>query len=673
MKRIIFVLIISVFCFQYIFSTGAKKIKVENFRAFSSGKLSGTAISSRNKLILGIKTSKIVVPEEEYILSAAVTRSNTLYVGTGHNGSVYKILNGKAMKIFSSRVPDINAIFASRDGSVYFGSSPRGKVYRIDKSGKVKEFFDPEEKYIWDIDEDIAENILCSVGGNGAVYRINKLGNSKKILKSSDTHILSLYVSRNGDIYAGSSPQGIIYEIRNGKSKIMNDTPFSEIRDICGDDSGNIYYISSESRERKISLPGNLNNSMFTRSKKRFESSRSVGYIYKLGKNGFSELFWLTNYLKAGSIYSIIYDNKNRQILAGTSTGDLYGVSGISSYSLLYSGESEKLFRLIRGQNEFFMIFNNTPSIFKSPFGSGNSGYYISDVIDMKYFSKTGKLYWDTGNGKSDGISFFVRAGNTKVPGNGWIDWSAPIEGSSGQLLGIEGYKFAQLKIALRITDKNRNPSVTRFKFYYKQINLKPVIVMVNTGISAKKINKKNEKKRMDQLRGKLTVSWLSVDPNGDKLEYSVSIKKEGGKWLRVGRNLKEKKFDLQKNLYEDGVYRAKVVVDDRLSNSPQDAKISEMISESFILDSTAPQMKNYKKINNLISFDVKDENSVVADVMYSSDGKIWLPLFPSDGISDSLSETFKMNLSMLKGVKGMLLFKLADESGNFRIYQKTF
>jgi len=656
-----------------VFSSGVKKKEVKHFNDFISGKLKGTAISKREKLVLGVKIDNISAPEEEYILSADVSPNGDIYVGTGHSGNVYKVgNNGKTEKVFSAKEPDVYAILVSGDKSVYFATSPRGKVYKRDPKGKISEFFNPDEKYIWDLKEDKAGRIICAVGGSGAVYSIDPKGNSKTLFIANDTHILSLYISSDNRIFAGSAPKGMLYEVKNGKMSILDDTPKSEVRSICGDKKGNIFYVSSKSEKEKIFPVFNDNKKLSSQLDSKVANTKSSAYIYRLSSNGNIDLIWISNRYNFGSIYSIIYDEKNRAVLAGSSKGKLFSIKNLTDFSLVYEGDSEVLYKLIQQDRKFFMIFNNTPRLAKGSYARKNNGIYISEVFDMNSYSMIGKLYWTCGRDSFKGTTFFIRSGNTASPDNSWTDWSAPIDGKSGMNMEINGYRFVQIKIALHASELNSSPSVEDFRFYYVQKNIKPIVMNINVDTQYKDKKMKKSDDQVIKNSSEIKVSWIAHDSNEDNLEYSLYMKKKRGKrWIKLVEKTKKESFKFNKELYEDGVYKIKVVVDDLLSNSPGNYKKEHLISETFTLDSTPPVLSLFKTDGDVVTFNVSDNISVISGVFYSSDGKRWDPLFPVDKISDSLSEQYRIKKSTIKNPGGVVFFKVVDENMNFRIYQK--
>ena len=90
-----------------------------------------------------------------------------------------------------------------RDGKgvLYAGTSPNGKIYRITAKGKGEEFFNPAEKYVWDLAFTDSGSLLAAVGESGGIYEIDPQGEGRQVLKAEENHILCLRKAGSGDIY----------------------------------------------------------------------------------------------------------------------------------------------------------------------------------------------------------------------------------------------------------------------------------------------------------------------------------------------------------------------------------------------------------------------------------------------------------------------------------------
>ncbi len=114
-----------------------------------------------------------------------------------------------------------------------------------------------------------------------------------------------------------------------------------------------------------------------------------------------------------------------------------------------------------------------------------------------------------------------------------------------------------------------------------------------------------------------------------------------------------------------------KIIANDALQNPVYLAKSDIKFSESFIIDSTSPDLINFVSKDNNISFEIVDM-SIISNVLYSYDGlKNWNPIFPDDMVSDSNKEKFVFKLKNTKNKN--VFIRVSDEFNNYKIYQKEY
>jgi outer membrane protein assembly factor BamB len=119
--------------------------QVASFEEFLQGDLTGVSLSKEGELTLAPETTAVFTPEEALALSIAADREGNIYLGTGHQGKVFRLdRNLKSSMILKTQEPDIFAVTVGPEGAIYVGSSPEGKVYRIAPDGKPKVFTSPE-------------------------------------------------------------------------------------------------------------------------------------------------------------------------------------------------------------------------------------------------------------------------------------------------------------------------------------------------------------------------------------------------------------------------------------------------------------------------------------------------------------------------------------------------
>lgn len=694
-NRILQILIIIVSLCLYsvneLFPVEVKKKEINTFNAFQKGTFSGTALDSKGNLFIGPRIKEFTGPEREYYLGLAIDKSGNIYVGTGHRAAVYKVNtsapagtsdpeSSAAAEIAQLDELDVYALLVRDKGEIFAGTSPDGKLYKISnnkaKEKTVKEFFNPEEKFIWDIKEDLAGNILLATGNSGGVFRVNKDGSSTRIFTSEDTHIVSLFVSKSGAILAGSGDRGILYKIDNTKVKVLFDSPFEEIRGICEDKDGNIFFTGSRGIKKQNILDDvEIETFLDTKKKKKEREEiipveKSIVYLYR--PDGVVERLWGS---EAEYIYSACYDEKNNRVLIGTgNSGRVYSIDKDGGFSIIYESESAQVFKITAMNGGFALISNNAATVARIEDALNGNGTYYSEVYDLGIQSKLGKIYWDSEIEANTNVSLYVRTGNSNVPDETWGKWSAPFTDSENSNISISGVRYFQVKAALNSTNISISPRLNNYKVYYVQSNLKPELKRID--ISKPADNPVHDPAVKDGApvrkdKNHLSIQWRASDPNKDKLKYNIYLKKASDRsWILLKEDITVPRTELDTRLFQDGKYLLKVSADDSLANPPTLSKSAELISFPFLIDSTAPEISDFVVQGARVTFTVNDKTSLVTGAFYSYDGKLWFPVFPVDLIADSRTESYDFTLTDKKD-NTYIFIKVIDEFDNNKVFQK--
>ncbi len=96
-------------------AVSVKQIEKKELADFQKGSFINVSIDNTGRLFLGPKLKTIPGPAEEFYLAATTAKNGDLYLGTGHNASVYRIdRNGKSEMIFKGEQLDVYALLVSR-------------------------------------------------------------------------------------------------------------------------------------------------------------------------------------------------------------------------------------------------------------------------------------------------------------------------------------------------------------------------------------------------------------------------------------------------------------------------------------------------------------------------------------------------------------------------------
>src|SRR5215831_16747611 len=213
------------------------------FDDFLHGDLVGVSLNKDGQLRLAPEARAVYNPEETVALSLASDPNQNLYLGTGHQGKVFRVDKGmKGSLFFQAPEPEIFALVAGPDGALYVGSSPEGKVYRVTADGKSKVFYDPKSKYVWALAFDAQGRLYVGTGDRGRVFRVDASGKGEVFFDSSQTHIMCLAFDRKGNVIAGSEPNGLIYRVDpQGRGFVLYQVGLPEIHALAIDAQGRIY------------------------------------------------------------------------------------------------------------------------------------------------------------------------------------------------------------------------------------------------------------------------------------------------------------------------------------------------------------------------------------------------------------------------------------------------
>ena len=173
------------------------------------GTLTRVSLGTEGKLFLAPAYDLFFDTGQPYIFSMARDKAGNLYLGTGHEGKVFKVdPQGKGSVYFQTKELDVFALALDSADTLYVGTSPDGKVYKVTGPNQSTEFCNPEDKYIWSLLFDDAGNLYVGTGGKGMILKVNRAGAKSTFYKPDDANVMCLVRESNGNLLAGTSPGG---------------------------------------------------------------------------------------------------------------------------------------------------------------------------------------------------------------------------------------------------------------------------------------------------------------------------------------------------------------------------------------------------------------------------------------------------------------------------------
>ncbi|NOT58763.1 MAG: hypothetical protein HOP19_00920 [Acidobacteria bacterium] len=674
-----FFLLLPAFLFsQYSSASGPVFWRVNTRAEIEKGDAKGIAIADNGTLTLAPQFAEVYDTKQAYVWSAVADARGNVYLGTGHEGRVFKVDGtGKGALLYKTAELDVMALAVDNAGNIYAGTSPDGKVYRIAPSGEAKVFFEPKTKYIWSLAFDAQGRLLVGTGDKGVIFRVNPDGTGAAWVNTTQTNITALRVDAAGNVIAGTDPGGMVLRIgADGKAFTLFDAGQREIRDLVLGSRGEIYALALS----EAAASGGGGSS----------SSGGGGFakaaLYRLDGQGGSDVLWESKDVAAFAI-ALRDDN---QVLVGTGQkGRIYGVANNQKPALLTQSTEAQTARFVKAGNVLYAASTNLGKLFRLGSETEVSGTYTSSVREAATGAAWGRLSW-LGEGE---IELQTRSGNTAVPDGTWGEWSAALTEAEGGAITSAAARYLQWRATLKKAANKPAPRLREVVVSYLPRNVAPklnAITVLPSGTALAALPQPMGDTGMDftggepgagpapmQLpprklyqRGALSLQWQAEDRNGDTLEYAIFYRSAlGVEFYPLKAAFRDSYYTVDANALPDGRYVFKVVVNDGMTNPGSLALRDELESEPVEIDNTPPAVaSDAPKVASgqaELLFRASDGTSILRRAEYQLDGNGWKAVFPVDGIADGKREEFSVKVTLPDARPHVVALRVYDASGN--------
>lgn len=677
------------------------------------GDAQGVSVSDKGIISLAPTFSEIFNTEQPFIFATIADNAGNIYLGTGHEGRVYKVdKNGKGTMFLDTGELDITALAIDKNGNLYVGSSPDGKVYKVTPDGKSTDFFDPEDKYIWSLAFDKTGDLFVGSGDKGTVYKVEPNGKGNVFIKTNEKHIISLVPDNQGNIIAGTDPGGLILQLNpSGKAFALFDSPLREIHQLAVSPDGTIYALavsgqtadkststsssSSTSNEAiatvtvaasfddDVTLIGTSStNTVTTSQTTTSDTTNSKAILYKVTTDGANDVLWTTKDTTALGLAL----RKDGTVLVGTTQkGRIYAIEPKGkNTTLLVQSSEEQTTSLINTPNGIYAASSNSGKLFRLGSETVKEGSYTSPIQDTKLTATWGRIAWRS----SGNVELQTRTGNTETPDNTWSDWSGVYQSNeSTKQITSPSARFIQWRVKLlsngvlnsvkvAYLPRNVAPEVTKVSILQPGVALQDIPQQpIDPGIVSAGLDPisfglpTNIQPRKVFQKGARSLQWQAEDRNSDTLIYSLYYRTTESDWHLLLGDLKNNYYTLDADALPDGKYTFRIEASDLPSNSVDRALKGELVSDIVDIDNTTPQISTTSpRINGRqveVSFSVTDNVSILRRAEYSVDGGVWQVVFPEDGLADSRTETFVVKTEVSQPGEHIISLRCYDESAN--------
>ena len=702
---------ILVLCFFSVAALAGEPVvwEITSRTEFLKGEARGVSITDNGVLTLAPRFDQIFNTEQPYVWSSAIDGAGNVFVGTGHDGSIFRITpDGRGALFYKTSELDVTALAVARDGALFAATSPDGKVYRINGDGKADVYFDPADKYIWSLALLGDGSLAVGTGDAGKLYRVRAAGakpETSLLLNTNQTHVMSLAVSKQGDLIAGTDPGGLVLRISSdGKAFGLYDAPLREIHSLSAADDGSIYALalseaaSTTRTQTAATTPdaaatatddatatASVQPAAASRSRNDLTNARSA--VFRILPDGGTDVVWSSTSITAFALLA-----RGSGVLLGTSDkGRIYSITEDGRDKLLLQSTEGQVSSLLARGSNVFAASSNQGKLFRYGDGLVSEGSYESPVRDAKLSASWGRIWW-RGQGP---IELQTRSGNSDKPDMTWSDWSASYSDANGSQITSPKARFIQWRailhgasnvagtaqledVSVAYLPRNVAPEVLSITILppgvalqqQLQIQTDPNIESSGLDPSVFGMTVQNPPRRVFQ-RGARSLQWQAEDRNGDTLEYAVyyhSLSETAFRLLK--EHLRDTFYTVDGASLADGRYIFKVVVTDALDNAAGSALSGERNSEPVDIDNTPPVVRlvgNASFVGGRVraTFDVEDSTGRVKRADVSVDGGTWREVFPDDGIADSQHERFTLDLAVEGVGEHTISVRAFDNSSN--------
>lgn len=685
------------------------------------GDARGVSISDTGMLMLAPALTEIFNTEQAFVWSSAVDNQGNVYLGTGHDGKIYRVsADGRGSLLYDAAELDVTALAAARDGAIYAGTSPDGKVYRITPDGHAEVFFDPADKYVWSLAVLADGSLAVGTGDNGKLYRVRTAGakpEASLLIATNQTHVISLAVTAQGDLIAGTDPGGLVLRISpEGKAFALFDAQLREIHALAPAPDGSIYALAlseaataGRQQSSSATLAPTVEGSSVpatsvtitpidetgapiqasgqaTRSRTDTSSARSA--VFRILPDGGTDVVWSSSSITA---FAIVPGLQPGSVLIGTADkGRVYSVTNDGRDTLLLQSSEGQISSFLMRSGQIYAASSNQGKLFRFGKDFVGQGSYESPVRDAKLTAVWGRIWW-RGSGN---VELQSRTGNGERPDATWSDWSAAYTNPDGNQISSPRARFIQWRAVLKSSGVAGQTWMEDASLAYLPRNVAPEVLSISSlpiGVGLQQVAQLQtdpnvESSGLDPAlfgavaqvpprrlfqRGARSFQWQAEDRNGDTLEYAIYYRPLNENAFRLLKDkLRDNFYTIDGATLADGRYIIKIIASDAPDNPLGQALSGERVSEPVDIDNTPPVVRAVAPAQSSGSnvravFEVDDATGKIKRADFSLDGAPWTPLFPEDGIADSGHERYSVDLPTLAAGEHTVSLRAFDGSGN--------
>jgi hypothetical protein len=653
---------------NHAYAVGTRHWVLERGEDFKGGDLKGVAVDSSGKVRAGFDLGKLPLEGEPVIWSALARKDGSILLGTGNEGRLLELRNGRINKLAESGALVITSLVEGWDNAIFAATLPQGKVFKWEHNKLISFASLPGVEHIWQLAFDPKRAALyAATGPEGKLYRIGKDGRAEVEFDAPEDHLMSLGVMPDGSLVAGSSDKAKLYHVTGpGRATVLYDFGRTEVRAIAVSPRGDVYAIANDIRTTSTSIsrvkatdaPAGPSGSM--------SKIKGKGILVRIDPHGVPEV--LLNEDNEQLISLAL--GRDAQPYVGTGVeGRIYTVTE-SHRSVLVADTEERQVSALQLDGATPFVVCSDPAVVHPIRGMGGvDAAWTSKVLDAGLRASFGRLDWQaTGD-----VQMLSRSGNTREPDDSWSSWSAPLN-RPGRLTSPPS-RYFQLKARFGVKGQSE---LARVEVFFITDNQRAVLTRVDATTGGDRSLGDGVVASGGPITGRasteVNLEWQVDNPDKDSLRYRLKYKLLGtDTWYNLlppNEVLSKTSYKWDTSTLPEGRYRVSVEATDELSNPSPRVTRHSLESGVIVVDSTPPVMQDLSLVGRRLKLRAVDGIGPIQRVDVAVVGtEAWFPVDSVDGVFDEPNESVDADVSAIVPTgKHLVAVRVYDTAGNYAV-----
>lgn len=648
-------------------AVGTRTFVLDTLDKLSGGDLKGVAVSSDGAVRAGFTLGNAAMPDASASFSALALADGSALIGTSPSGKVYK-LAGDAVTVFAETgALAVTSMVQAKNGTIYAATMPDGKIFKL-AQGKADVFTTlPDTSHVWALVLDRAgTGLFAATGPEGKVFRIEPTGASSVYFRSTETHLVSLAITDNGDLLAGSSGKGNLFRITGpGRATVVATLPGEEVKGIAVW-KGVIWAIANEYGEppeppKRSPAAGRTPPGPSTTPRPK----AGKGVLYRFDAAGRPERMMKhddTHYM------ALTVDEHGQPYVGTGANGRIYTVDDAHVVTLLADTDERQIGALYVAGGKGFVATSDPPVAHRILGRGGADAVWTSKVLDATLKARFGTLTWRA----TGALELSTRSGNTSAPDATWTAWSNPTAAAAA--IPSPPGRYVQVRARWA---RDPNAVLHEVTIPFVTENVRPVVTEISAAAKGGPTKEPATGAvpasggEVGKHESVVKVTWKVENPDSDALRYRIAFKREGQtQWrdaLKTDDVHTKAELEWDTAALPEGKYRVRVEASDETANPPDQVQKHALESETVLVDNTPPRIEALDIAGRRLRARIVDGTSPIARVEMAVDGKLeWRALGPADGIFDTADERVDTDVSALVPPGShIIVLRAFDVAGN--------